>query len=441
MSPAINKNFSLYTNKDRNLAWKGGRISGWTYNGIEMSYDEDYNIISAHTYSTDSRHYQETGEDVEGTPDVEYTAATFNKRLEYTYKYDCAHKCLTCGYDFTENRATCPKCGHNNIKYFHGEIGTPVVVRKKGNIDYYEMGEHTKDTVNFNPSPTPIPGIVKSPPNEPYYTLDDAVTYYHKWKGDWECDWKSDRAVSDPSCPKWGKWNVNYNSDGDPFGFFDGIDKEEETNPLIKQYYESMINEIELRHLYWSLFNYQRLAYYTSASTTNQQLNGYGPDAINHPKNPLYVYHYPFKYASEEDWYNGDFNRDDVVKNLDPTKGRVSQYPYKVPYPTKRYIDVCNLPQTTFYGYETASCSYGMKSMITDDGVIRAETKSGEGIDIDFDWSNPITIIQPNDSSTEYANITYLPSIPRKGYCGYEPFKDCVSFCASICCIASRINP
>lgn len=443
MSPAINKNFSLYTNKDRNLAWKGGRISGWTYNGIEMSYDEDYNIISAHTYSADSRYYQETGEDVEGTPDVEYTAATFNKRLEYTYKYDCAHKCLTCGYDFTENRATCPKCGHNNIKYFHGEIGTPVVVRKKGNIDYYEMGEHTKDTVNFNPSATAIPGIVKSPPNEPDYTLDDAVTYYHKWKGDWECDWKSDRAVSDPSCPKWGKWNVNYNSDGDPFGFFDGIDKEDETNPLIKQYYESMINEIELRHLYWSLFNYKRLEYYTNSDDTNQQRGKYGPDAINNPKNPLYVYHYPYYYnkvdtAEGDDWYNGDFNRDDVVKNLDPTKGRVSQYPYKVPYPTKRYIDVCNLPQTTFYGYETASCSYGMKSMITDDGVIRAETKSGEGIDIDFDWSNPITIIPPNDSSEEYANITYLP---RKGYCGYEPFTDCVSFSASTGAIAFRINP
>ena len=201
-----------------------------------------------------------------------------------------------------------------------------------------------------------------------------------------------------------------------------------------------MINEIELRHLYWSLFNYQRLGYYTSASTTNQQLNGYGPDAINHPKNPLYVYHYPFKYASEEDWYNGDFNRDEVVHNTDPNSGRTAQTT-KIPYPTKRFIDVCNLPQTTFYGYETASCSYGMKSMITDDGIIRAETKSGEGIDIDFDWSNPITIIQPNDSSKEYANITYLPRIPRKGYCGYEPFKDCVSFSASTGSIAFRINP
>ena len=420
MSPAINKNFSLYNNPNRNIVWKGGRISGWTYNGIEMSYDEDYNIISAHTYSADSRHFKETGEDVTGTPDIEYTAATFNKRLEYTYKYDCAHKCLTCGYDFTDNVEECPKCGHNNIKYFHGEIGTPVKVRTKGGIDYYEMGEHAKDTVNFNSSATQIPGVT-SPPNEPDYTLDDAVTYYHKWQGNWECDWKSESPIENPSCPKWGRWNVNYNSKGDPFGFFDGVDKEEETNPLFKEFYESRINEIDLRHLHWSLFNRERLKYYTTPNHTNQQKDGCGVNAINNPENPFYVYNYPYdKYENE---YNCDFNRDDVKEKK---------------YPTKRFLDVCNLPQTTLYTYHTTSCSYAIKSYITDDGEIMAKTKPGENVDIKFDWSNPITVIPPNDSSTEYANITYKP---RTNYCGYYPFSDCVCFSASTGAIAFRMNP
>lgn len=423
MAPSINNNFSMYTNKDRDVVWKGGRISGWTYNGIEMSYDEDYNVISAHTHPAN---YTSPDED------VEYSAATFNKRLEYTYKYDCAHKCLTCGYEgkdmfreipvVDENNEQvfdedgnpimkiveeCPKCHLNTVQLFHGEIGTSEIVRRRGNINYYELKKHTEDNVNFNSSPTKIPGIVNSP-NEQYYTFDDAITYYHKWKGDWDCDWNSDSGITADCCPKWGRWNVNYHN-GQAFGFNEEIDKEEETNPLIKEYYESMINEIDLRHLYWSLFNYKRLGYYTSSNTTNQQKNGYGQDAINNNQNPFYVYHYPFNHSSGDSWYNGDFNRDDVVQNASSGTGRIAQTT-KVPYPTKRFIDVGNLPQSTFYTYETASCSYNMKSSITEDGEIRAETSADEKISIDFDWTNPIKIITPSEASEGYANITYKPS-------------------------------
>ena len=404
IAPSINNNFSMYTNEGRDVVWKGGRISGWTYNGIEMSYDEDYNVISAHTYSANS-----TSPDEE----VEYSAATFNKRLEYTYKYDCAHKCLDCGYEgkdmFDEDTKeyTCPKCHSNNIQLYHGEI--------------LDGNTHAKDNVNFNSSPTLIPGIVNSP-NEKYYTFDDAVTYYHKWKGDWKCDWNSDDDISSDACPKWGRWNVNYNN-GESFGFNAEIDKEEETNPLIKEYYESMLNEIDLRHLYWSLFNYKRLDYYTNCPDSNeseldfknQQRHGYGTDAINDPINPFYVYHYPFDHSSGDSWYNGDFNRDDVVKNNNINEGRSAQTTHgasevKVPYPTKRFIDVGNLPQSTFYTYETASCSYNMKSSITEDGELKAETSAGERISIDFDWSNPIRITAPSDAGDDYANIIYKPS-------------------------------
>ena len=51
-----------------------------------------------------------------------------------------------------------------------------------------------------------------------------------------------------------------------------------------------------------------------------------------------------------------------------------------------------------------------MKSSITDDGGIRAETSAGERISIDFDWTNPIKIMTPSETSEGYANITYKPS-------------------------------
>ena len=62
LAPVIGNNISLYTDKNRNIVWKGGRLSGWTYNGIEMSYDENYNIISADTHSGTVRTYSLSGE-------------------------------------------------------------------------------------------------------------------------------------------------------------------------------------------------------------------------------------------------------------------------------------------------------------------------------------------------------------------------------------------
>ena len=371
--------------------------------------------------------------------DVEYSAATFNKRLEYTYKYDCAHKCLTCGYQFNEMSSGCPNCHSTNIRYFHGENveqqSTNKVINSYSEQEdkvysayTYEPTIHRADIKNFNSGETTIPGIVVSP-NEAKYTLDDAVTYYHKWKGEWVYDWKDGE-------PVWGRWNVNTNQKGDSFGFYDERDAEKSQTPLIKEYYTSYINNFDIRHLYWSLFNYKRLEYYTNTGKLNQQRDKYGKNAINNPNNPFYVYHYPYYYANNSQWYNGDFNRDDVVQNTSTNSGRV-RTTTKVPYPTKRFIDIGNLPSVSLYTYETQCCSYAMKSYITDDGRIMAETEGGETAEINLQWIRPVTIMPPNASSTDYANITYNP---YPSYCGYEPFADCVRFSAATASMAFKYN-
>ena len=67
----------------RETIWKSARISGWTYNGIEMSYDKDYNIISADTT------FPTSSETIEGSEVIitkgYATKADRNKRLEYSY--------------------------------------------------------------------------------------------------------------------------------------------------------------------------------------------------------------------------------------------------------------------------------------------------------------------------------------------------------------------
>ena len=464
LAPVTTSNINLYNNaiKNRNIPWKGGRLTGWIYNGIEMSYDNEYNIISADTYSARTTTYDLYGNSVE---DIEYTAATFNKRLEYTYKYDSAHKCMTCGYQFSEPKLcndmpTCPMCGSNNINFYHGEIvnqrrtnkiintysicdnkmisaytweATSHILDKDGSYDYY-----SSKTGNFNAGATTIPGIVKDD-QEKYYTLDDAVTYYHKWLGEWKCDWKDKE-------PRWGEWHVNKSKNGELFGFEKGYDEPASAKlnqtPLIKEFYSSTLNGFDLRHLYWSLFNYERLNHYTTVGTAHNQHEKYGEKAIDNELNPFYVYHYPYQYGKnkDENGYNGDFNRDDVVLNTDELMGRKSVKSLLnkniVPYPTKRFIDIGNLPSVEDYKYSVQSCSYDMTSEITTDGRIKAITNGGESVEINFKWQPPITIISPNEGNRDYANISYNIATKVSG----GEFSKYVHFSASTASLAFKYN-
>ena len=64
---------------DREKIWRSARISGWTYNGIEMSYDREYNIISAETTYYDA-------DDEDEDKNLKPASATPINRLEYSYK-------------------------------------------------------------------------------------------------------------------------------------------------------------------------------------------------------------------------------------------------------------------------------------------------------------------------------------------------------------------
>jgi|GEM_PF-2123465 len=79
LGPIIGENFRLHTEDNKERPWKSLRISGFTYNGIEMSYDDEYNIISATTVAS-----------ADTTGDVINQKA--NKRLEYSYYYSDGDK-------------------------------------------------------------------------------------------------------------------------------------------------------------------------------------------------------------------------------------------------------------------------------------------------------------------------------------------------------------
>jgi hypothetical protein len=85
-APILSKSFDI--NDENPITWRGGRVSGMTFNGIEMSYtNRNHNIIDANWreyHSTDEG--WKTGSTSEENADVEkFYGATPNKRLEYSY--------------------------------------------------------------------------------------------------------------------------------------------------------------------------------------------------------------------------------------------------------------------------------------------------------------------------------------------------------------------
>ena len=289
LAPVLTSTISLYTQADsnRNRVWKSGRMSGFTYNGIEMSYDKDYNVISANTPT-------ENGE--------RYIACEPNTKLEYSYRYqdgDC----------------------------------------------------------------------------------NDAITIYND---------------GNDSCV-WGEGNVvRYN--GKQFGYYSGLDNND--SQIVKAFYESTINDMDIRHLYWSDFNKSRLYDYATTEDPNQQIGGKGRDGITNPDNPYYVYAYPNTFGA---LYNDDFN----ISNRTTS------------YPTKRFIDIGNLPISPTYEFMTQCCSYGINVSNNDDGTLTAEAQGGESMNITLEFGKAITFIPPNAESSEYSNAEY----ESQGNCDAEGFK------------------
>lgn len=103
LGPVVTNNFSLYANSEdgRNRIWQSGRMSGFTYNGIEMSYDDSYNIISAN-----SQYMSSEGETV---------SATRNGLLEYTYEYTSGNN-ISDAVTIYNNSNDCQWIGDNNSK-------------------------------------------------------------------------------------------------------------------------------------------------------------------------------------------------------------------------------------------------------------------------------------------------------------------------------------
>ena len=151
---------------------------------------------------------------------------------------------------------------------------------------------------------------------------------------------------------------------------------------IIKRFYSADMNGKDIRNMFWSNFNKENL-----------KNNG----GKSHSGDTTYIYAYP---SGATDLYNGDFN-------IWSVSGDASQS-YIPNYPTKRYIDVAKLPQSSYFSFNLASCSYGVKPALNDDGTIGCEADEGETMDFEANFGRPITIISPEGDENNYYNLNYV---------------------------------
>ncbi len=170
-----------------------------------------------------------------------------------------------------------------------------------------------------------------------------------------------------------------YNTENDMIWEEDVYSDTPRDGQIVKRFYEATFVGGDIRNFFWSDFNKKRLGEYT----TTQQVT-----------DTNYVYKYPS--ASNQNLYNGDFNRTNVINNNN--------------YPTKRYIDVGNITPGSSYDLDIYNCSYSMTAHFEDDNTISSEVREAEGITVSTQFSNPISFVAPNDESDDYANAYYKRS-------------------------------
>lgn len=132
---------------------------------------------------------------------------------------------------------------------------------------------------------------------------------------------------------------------------------------VLRRFYESSVNNIDIKDYYWSTFNEN------IPSSGNSGLT-----IINH---------------NGDGQYNGEFGIDNFT--------------------TKRVIDVTNIPKSKTLLYNVTSCGYDIEANLDLDNNITCEAVDGESTDIEITFKNPITIITTDDK--DYANLSYS----RKG--------------------------
>ena len=373
-----NDSINLYPESEsyKEKLWRTARISGVTYNGVEMSYDRDYNIISAdfpvddakymYIISGETRHSAETTNhrvDREHPPvikfgDSAYTGSMTSDVINETWTVkipSASTEPISAGtiyqfYKIVDDAVPNDKLEYS-YNYSDSDVDAKTIYNSNDNMIWEEdaygiqaldCSEQMKDR-NGNPMTDYDGNPIYI--HKPIYDDNDNPVYEFA---------SDDPRHSDPL----------YKTGKNPI---DG--------QILKRFYEATFIGRDIRNFFWSTFNKDRLTKYASAAT----INDYN-----------YVYGYP---SGNTALYNGDFNRLNVINQKN--------------YPTRRFIDIGNIEAGESYDLTITNCSYANSVHYNSDGTITSEVQEADGINISTSFESPITVIPPSLETEDYANVIY----------------------------------
>ena len=137
-----------------NITWRSGRISGATYNGIEMAYDENYNIISA-TNEYDSENGELSKVDSNGNLEYSYSIPNANGEAKTIFNYNAKKKPYSAsinGIDISDKFWSTNNTGFNTE--WDNVVCFPAVPANGGYNDWFNINNYpTKRIVDVGNIP------------------------------------------------------------------------------------------------------------------------------------------------------------------------------------------------------------------------------------------------------------------------------------------------
>ena len=412
------------------LAWLNtSRLSGVTFNGIEMAYDKDYSIISANTYATE---------------------------IYLGYKPDG-----DVIYDESYN--------HNGVKTISGVV-------------YHEWKRTDNDTDYSDPSSedfipdylyTATNTISTGESNPVYYRISDDEL--QSWTGSQFADKYAIYLGTNCFATENNRLEFSYSlpaESGDSYTVYNVADTStsgsvfpEDTSyriltliqngtawainrgnvvdatsrPVIKRYKSSMFDGNDITDMYFSTFSQSRLRSKLIENTENAETRNEW--SVIDPNHCIFYendvedvhsvdYRVPvFKYKVEDD-KNIYFIDDSNLLTSDKWHFNGSFGPLKsntakpittaVTYPSIRLIDIAvDAKPDEKYNFSITSCTYGTEVGEDDRGILTATAEDGESISYDFvNSQNVIFDLGNNDDEQGVKYVTEPFAIDNDGYFG-----------------------
>ena len=455
-SPTNGRNFRLHSNYLLERIWKSSRVRGTVYGGIEMSFDTDDNIISADTDSSPTvitpnnrlEYSYSADTNSESNAITIYNIPKYDKvvwvgRGDYisnslnSFLTNAVNALGNSGMPSNEELKNRTDELYESVieiyekAYFNMEVDRVVTesgVTEEAAIELIESDDEWMASIEASATTSATTyaeknALTQEEIDKIHDNFHTVVTEFGKISGN--CSDCTEEQIASGNCiidfikTYYGdadSYLTNYlyglesllenierympddekpcnkyvnicpqNTSGDIITVTSEITKEDwNDKQYLKTLYEANFNGADVRQLFWSTFNKPLLEEYCKSPFNN----------ISADTNSVYLY--SGSCIDNNCKYNGDFNRNNI--NGTPQAN----------YPTRRYIDIGNLPQSSYYTLTLGSCSYSMTPQVNDGGEITSTVRNGETLELEFNFVDPFEFIDP--AYAEYIESKRLPS-------------------------------